>query len=333
MIGSNWKEPAMTTRRTALRGLAVGAAGMFAGRSFAQSDKLPITVLVGAASSMDATARLIAEHIRDALGRPTLVLSKLGAGQRIALGECKRAAPDGRTVVFVTSGPFSVYPYVYNKLDYDPVADFTPIAGVSSFDVAVATGPMTGVTDLKQLVEWQRMQREALFASAPGNGSLSHFMGISIGMATKIALTHVPYKDSGVGVIDLAAGRLPMMITGLQSMIEMHKVGKIKILAVSGDTRSPQAPDVPTLKEAGINVSSSTYTGLFGPAKMPADIVKRLHDAVMTIFDSPVSKQRLAQQSMTPWPATGAQLAALLADERKRFENLVKLSGYQREDA
>lgn len=325
----------MTTRRTALRGLAAGAATLLAGRGFAQDDKSAITILVGAASSMDATARLIAEQLRESLQRPAVVLSKLGAGQRVALGEARRAAPDGRTLVFATSGPFSVYPYIYNKLDYDPVADFTPIAGISYFDVAIATGPMTGATDLKQLMEWQRGRKagDAVFGSAPGNGSLSHFVGISTGMATKVQMTHVPYKDSGVGIVDLAAGRLPMMITGLQPMIELHKAGKIKLLAVSGDTRSPLVPEVPTLREAGVNVVSSTYTGLFGPAKMPPDVVRRLHDAVMPLLTNPAMKEKLAQQAMTPWPASGQQLAALLADERKRFEQLVKASGYQREDA
>ena len=322
----------MTTRRTALRGIAAGAAAALAGPALAQ-DNTAINVLVGAASSMDATARLIADQLRASLGRPAVVLSKLGAGQRVALGECKRAAPDGRTLVFATSGPFSVYPYIYNKLDYDPVADFTPIAGISYFDVAIATGPMTGTTDLRQLMEWQRAKKDAVFASAPGNGSLSHFVGISTSLATKVPMTHVPYKDSGVGIVDLAAGRLPMLITGLQPLIEMHKAGKIRILAVSGDVRSPLVPEVPTLKEAGVEVVSSTYTSVFGPAKMPADVVKRLHDAIVPMLTNAAMKEKLAQLAMTPWPATGPQVAALLVEERKRFEHLVKASGYQREDA
>ncbi|RYY97876.1 MAG: ABC transporter substrate-binding protein [Comamonadaceae bacterium] len=324
----------MTSRRTALRGLAAGAAAVAAPRVFAQ-DQQPITILVGAASSMDATARLIAEQMREALGRPVVVLSKLGAGQRVALGECKRAAPDGRTLVFATSGPFSIYPFIYNKLDYDPVADFTPIAGVSYFDVAIGTGPATGATDLKQLVEWQRGRKkgEAVFGSAPGNGSLSHFVGLSTGIATGVPMAHVAYKDSGVGLIDLAAGRLPMMITGLQPMIELHKAGKIRIVAVSGDTRSPLVADVPTLKQAGIDVASSTYTGLFGPAKMAPELVKRIHDAVVPMLTNAAMKERLAQQAMTPWGANQQQLAALLAEERKRFDVLVKASGYVREDA
>lgn len=325
----------MTTRRSTLKGLAAGALSLAAGRSFAQDDKQPITILVGAASSMDFAARVIADQMRDVLGRPVIVVSKLGAGQRLALGECKRAAPDGRTLVFATSGPFTIYPHVYNKLDYDPFADFTPIAGVSNFDVAVATGPMTGVADLKQLVEWQRARKsgEAIFGSAPGNGSLSHFVGLSIGLATKIPMTHVAYKDSGVGILDLASGRLPMMITGLSPMVQMHKAGKIRLLAVSGDKRSPLVPEVPTLKEAGVNVTSSTSTAVFGPAGMPPDLVRRLHDAIMPMLSDAAIKDKLAGQAMTLWPATPAQVTAALREESRYFDALVKASNFVKQDA
>lgn len=325
----------MTTRRTTLHGLAAGALALAAGRVLSQEDKTAITVLVGAASSMDFTARLIADQLRESLGRPAIVVSKLGAGQRLALGECRRAAPDGRTLVFATSGPFSIYPHIYNKLDYDPVADFTPICGVSTFDVAIATGPATPATDLKQLVDWQRARPSgsAVFGSAPGNGSLSHFLGISVSLATGVPMTHVAYKDSGVGIVDLAAGRLPMMITGLSPLVEMHRAGKIRIMAVSGDTRSPLVPEVPTLKEAGVNVSSSTNTAVFGPARMPPELVKHLHDAIAPMLANPAIKEKLAGQAMTLWPATPLQVATALAQERQRFEALVKSSGFVRQDA
>jgi tripartite-type tricarboxylate transporter receptor subunit TctC len=323
----------MTTRRTTLQALGAGVLATLAPPGFAQDDKL-ITILVGAASSMDFTARVIADQLHEALGRPTIVQSRLGAGQRLALGEARRAAPDGRTLVFATSGPFAIYPHIYTKLDYDPDRDFTPIAGISSFDVAVSTGPMTGCTDLKQLVAWSRASKgDAVFGSAPGNGSLSHFVGISINLATGLTMTHVPYKDSGVGLIDLAGGRLPIMITGLSPQVELHKAGKIHIVAVSGETRSPLVPEVPTLKEAGVNVSSTTSTGLFGPAKMAPDLVAKIAAALQPIFSNPTTLDRLAQQGMTPWPVTGPQLATSLVEERKRFEGLVKASGYVAEAA
>ena len=320
-------------RRHVLHSLGLGALPGAWSSARAQ-DGSPMTVLVGAASSMEFGARVIADQLRDSLGRTVIAQPKLGAGQRLAIGEVRRAAPDGRTLVFATSGPFAIYPHIYTKLDYDPVADFTPIAGVSSFDVAVATGPATGATDLRQLVEWAKSKpAEAMFGSAPGNGSLSHFVGISINLATGLKMPHVPYKDSGVGVVDLSGGRLPIMITGLASLIGMHRSGKIRVLAVSGEQRSPLAPEVPTLKEAGVNVSSSTSTGLFGPARMAPELVQRLHAALQPMFTSASVRERMAQQGMTLWPVNGVQLAASLAEERKRFEGLVKAVGYVPEAA
>ena len=318
----------MNTRRDVLKALAATPFALTARRAAAQDDRQVITVLVGAASSMDFTARVIAEQLQTSLGRTVIMQAKLGAGQRLALGEARRAPPDGRTLVYATSGPFAIYPHIYTKLDYDPDKDFTPIAGISTFDVAISTGPMTGASTLKEMIAWARAKGpEAVFGSAPGNGSLSHFLGISVNLAADLKMTHVPYKDSGVGLIDLASSRLPMMITGLQPLIEMHKAGKIKLVAVSGDVRSPLVPDVPTLKEAGLNLSSSTSTGLFGPPRMAPELVQRLYTAVQPIFGNAATQEKLAQQGMVPWQRTGAELAASLVEERKRFEALVKASG------
>jgi tripartite-type tricarboxylate transporter receptor subunit TctC len=139
----------MVNRRSVIRAIAAGAASIGAARAFAQDDKATVTVLVGAATTMDATARLISELLREALGRPVITVSKLGAGGRVALNELRRSPPDGRTLMFSTSSPFAIYPNIYTKLDYDPVADFTPIGGVCAFDVGLATGPSVAATDLK----------------------------------------------------------------------------------------------------------------------------------------------------------------------------------------
>ncbi|HEX7891098.1 MAG TPA: tripartite tricarboxylate transporter substrate-binding protein [Ramlibacter sp.] len=321
-------------RRAMLQSAAAGAAALALPALRAQEDKSPITIVVGAGASVEAAARIVAEQLKEVLGRTVVVLPKFGAGQRIAVGEVRRAAPDGRMLLFSTNGPFAIYPNIYRKLDYDPVADFTPIAGVSSFDVGIATGPASGATDLKQLMEWVRAKKggEMVFGS-PGNGSLSHFVGLSIGLAAKLKTEHVPYKDSGIGVLDLAEGRVPVMITGSNSFVEMHKAGRVRLLAVSGEQRSPRTPDVPTLKEAGLDLSSATSTGLFGPAHLSPEFARRVSEAVAPLHRSQAFRDKLAAISMTAWPATPQQFAASIAEERKRFEQLVKAVGYQKEDA
>ena len=288
-----------------------------------------MTILVGAASSMDFTARLVAEQLHNVLDRPVVVVSKLGAGGRLALNELKRAAPDGRTLMFSTSSLFSIYPHIYTRLDYDPVTDFTPIAGVSWFDLGIATGPMTGATDLKQLMAWEAKQGAgAVYGAAPGAGSSSHFVGIALAQATNLPLKPVHYKDSGVGLIDLVSGRLPMLITGTSPLVEMHKAGRMKIVAVSGEKRSPLVPEVPTLREGGLNVVIQNSAALYAPAKMPRGMVDRIYNAVMPMLAKADVQDKLAQQGMVPFPMNGAQLAGWLAEERKRYELLAKESGY-----
>ncbi len=197
-----------------------------------------------------------------------------------------------------------------------------------------ATGPQTGATDLQQLLAWAKAQKErVVYGSAPGAGSSSHFVGIATSLATGIPMTPVQYKDSGVGIIDLASGRLPIMITGTSPLVEMHKSGKIRLLAVSGEKRSALVPEVPTLKEAGVNVTIQNSAGLYGPANMPRELVARIHDALMPALSKPGFVDKLAGQGMTPSPMTGEQLAASLQSESKRFAGLVKDSGYVPETA
>lgn len=318
-------------RRTLLRA-AASAIAVASLNLRAQDDKSPVTILVGAASSMDFTARLIAEYLRESLARPVVVVSKLGAGGRLALGDLKRAAADGRTLMFSTSSVFAIYPNIYTKLDYDPVADFTPISGVCWFDLGIATGPMTGAADMRQLNTWSKAQKDGLiYGCAPGAGSSSHFVGIALAQATSVAMTPAHYPNSGNAIIDLAAGRLPMVITGTSPLVEQHKGGKIRLVAVSGEQRSPLLPEVPTLKEAGVNVTLQNSAGLFGPARMPRELVERIHSAVTQMLNRTEVREKLAGQGMVISPMNSQQLAASLAEDRKRFESLVNASGYVRE--
>ena len=318
----------MPTRRAALKGAAAAALSLTAGRVLAQASGT-ITVLVGASSSMDFTARAIADHLQATLGRTVIAVSKLGAGQRLALGEVKRAAPDGRTLVFVTTGPLAIHPHVYRKLDYDPDADFTPIIGMSKFDVALAVDPALGINSLQELVAWVKQRGESIFASAPGNGSFSHFTGMAIARSADLKLKHVPYKDSASAIVDLAGGRIPFMLTGMSAMLPTHQAGKIKIIAVSGSERSPLIPDVPTVSEQGVNVARSTTTGLFGPAGMPPDMVKMYHDAVLPMLSHKPFVDQLTAMGVMMWHATPEQLRENIRTEREYFGRIAKESGFE----
>lgn len=325
----------MTRRRRVLKALAAGGAASLAGVGFAQEDRSPIRILCGiaAGSGNDFTARLVADNMREALGRPVVVENRPGAGQRVALAEVRRSPPDGRTLILCTTGPFTIYPHIYTKLDYDPFKDFTPVAAVASFDVGIATEPQMKAKSMQELIAMARADQSYAAYGTPGPGSLSHFVGISMGIATNIALTHVPYKDSGVSVVDLASGRLPMLITGVSQMIEQHRAGRIRILAVSGSHRSPQLPDVPTLRESGINVTNTTTCGVLGPAGLSTALVQKLGAVAIQSVQSADAKERLGKFLFDPAPAAAQKLAALMIEEDRLFERLVKVSGYVREPA
>lgn len=319
----------MGTRRQLLHRAAGIAAALCHPGLRAGEDKSPIRLLVGASAGTDFTARLIANGLAEALGRPVVVIQKLGAGQRLALNELQKSAPDGRTLMLVTSAPFSIYPHIYSKLDYEPLKDFTPIAGVSSFDVGIATGPATGAASMADLVKWIRANpQKAIYGSAPGTGSLSHFVGISLALALGQPLTHVPYKDSPVGLLDVSTGRLPMMMTGLSGMIELHKAGKLRVVATSGNARSPLLPDVPTLVQAGVNVNTTSTVGIFGPARMPPEVVRPLTTAILAVANTPEYREKLAPFNVFPKPTSPQELSATLQEEYRQFAGLVKASGY-----
>jgi tripartite-type tricarboxylate transporter receptor subunit TctC len=319
----------MSTRRQFLIQTSAMGASACALPAFAQEDKSPIRLLVGlvGGGGNDAAARLIADKLRETLGRPVIVVQKLGAGQRLALNELQKSAPDGRTLLLATSAPFSIYPHIYTKLDYDPLKEFTPIAGVSCFDVALATAPGTA-TNLQEMLDWIKANpKQAIYGTSPGTGSLSHFVGIQMGLAIGVPMTHVAYKQSNTGLLDVATGRLPMMMTGMAGMIELHKAGKIRALASSGSTRSPLLTEVPTMMEAGLNVNTTTNVGIFGPAGMPPEIVRSLSETIVAFARTPEFREKLLPFNVLPKPATPQELTATLQAEHKLFGGLVKSSG------
>ncbi|MEI6722005.1 MAG: tripartite tricarboxylate transporter substrate-binding protein [Betaproteobacteria bacterium] len=299
----------------------------------AQDDKSPVRLMVGLAAGgpNDIAARLIGGKLREIWGRPVVVENKVGAGQRIALSELRRAVPDGRTLQLVTNSPFTIYPHIYSKLDYDPVKDFTPIARVLTFDMGVATGPMTNALTMKQFVDWASSNRNRAAYGSPGAGTLPHFLGVALGDVIGIPLTHVPYRGGNPASVDLIGGQVPLIIIGLSDLIEVHKAGKVKVLAVTGDRRSSLMPEVPTLKESGVNLASVISVGIYGPPKMPPDLVRRLNTDILKAVNAPELQDQFARAGLNLAPLSAEDLASAQNAEYVRLQALVKASGYQPE--
>lgn len=318
----------MINRRHAMMATA---AALAAGPTWSQDDRTPMRVLVGLApgGTLDLVGRVLAEKLQASLGRPVVVENRLGAGQRVALNEVRRAAPDGRTVYVGSTSPLTVFPHVYDNLDYDPVRHFTPIARIVQFDNGIATGPGTNAADLKQLIDWLKANPKTAAYGTPGSGTLPHFLGVAMGQAIGVPLTHVPYKGSTPGLTDLVGGRLPMLITSLSDLMQLHRAGKIRVVGVTGERRSDLVPDVPTLREAGMPITGANTVAMYGPANMPVDLVTQLNAAIAKAVALPDVRERFAAYGLVPAMSSPDQLKAAQAEELLRVGPLVKASGYK----
>ena len=308
---------------------AVAAALFAAPAALAQDRTMKIVVGFPPGGSVDVIARLLAEKLRVSLGQNVIVDNKPGAGGRVALGELKRAAPDGQTVVLSPSGALVLQPWFITNLGYDPVKDFTAIARVTTFDFAITAGPGAPAGDLKAVMAWLKANPGKANYATSGAGTIPHFAGQLLAQATGVPLTHVAYRGGAPAAIDLVGGQIPLMVDTASETIEHHKAGRARILAVTGEQRSKALPDVPTLKESGFNMAADAFFGLYGPAGMPADVVARIDKAVGDALRAPEIQDKIYGFGLVPSHAGSAELTATQAAHLRRWEAPVKASGFK----
>jgi tripartite-type tricarboxylate transporter receptor subunit TctC len=318
-------------KRRALAALAILAASAFAVPARAQERTTKIVVGFPPGGSADVIARLLAEKLRVSLGQNVIVDNKPGAGGRVALNEVKRAAPDGQTLILSPSGALVIQPWLYSNLGYDPVKDFTAISRVSTFDFAVTAGPGAPPGDINAVLAWMKANPSKANYATSGAGTVPHFAGQMLAQATGVPMTHIAYKGGAPAAQDLIGGQVPLMVDTASETIEHHKSGKVRILAVTGDQRTKALPDVPTLKESGINISADAYFGLYGPAGMAPDVVAKIDRAVAEAMRDPVIQEKVYGFGLVPNHASSAELAATQAAHLRRWEAPIKASGFKAE--
>lgn len=290
-------------------------------------------ILVGfpPGGSADIVARVLAEKLRASLGQNVIVDNKPGAGGRVALGELKRAAADGQTLALTPSGALVIQPWLFQNLGFDPVKDFTAVSRVCTFDFAVTVGPGAPAGDLKAVLAWMKANPGRANFATSGAGTVPHFAGVLLSQAAGVPMTHVAYRGGAPAAQDLLGGQVPMMVDTASETIEHHRAGKVRIIAVTGEQRSRTLPDVPTLKEQGIDISADAFFGVYGPAGLPADVAARIDRAVADALRAPDVQERIVSFGLVPNHAGGAQLAATQAAHLARWEAPIKASGFKAE--
>jgi tripartite-type tricarboxylate transporter receptor subunit TctC len=291
-------------------------------------------VLVGfaAGGSLDLLARIAAEGLSTKIGRQFIVENKTGASGRLAVENTKSAKPDGETLLVCPQGPLTLFPYIFKNLKFDPFKDLTPIARLSTFDVAISVGPLSGVDSIQKFVSWVKSNPDKANFGSSGAGTLLHFTGISLAQKIGTPMIHVGYKGSAPAVIDLIAGSVPMVVSPLSDVLEHHKAGRLKIIAVSSPLRSQLSPDVPTLKEVGIDVEVPGWFALYGPAGMSVDLVKKYNQALVDTLAAPAVKERLNKMGMTSAVISPEETSQVQRKEHGMWGPLVKASGFTPED-
>jgi tripartite-type tricarboxylate transporter receptor subunit TctC len=303
-----------------------------AGTRAALAQSGPLTKIVfpfAAGGSGDLTCRLLAEHLGPLLGRHMIVENRTGGDGLIAIKSVMSAPPDGATILVTTGPTMYLLPMVETKPSFDHTKDFTPISLLGRFEFAIVTGPGTGARDFAQLVAWLRANTAKAAYGVPSNGTIPHFAGTRIEAALNLSMSRVPYRGGAAVVKDLVGGHLPFAVITLSDALPSHQAGSVRILAVSSAMRSPYLPDVPTLKESGIDLVADSWYGMWLPAGASPELVKRLSAATMSVLAKPEVKEKMLAIGLIPVGSTPEGLRDELTANTTFWQPIVQATGYK----
>jgi len=299
------------------------AAALGAGAQYPQRN-VTIVVPFTPGTGADLIARILQPKLADALKVAVIVDNKAGASGAIGTQAVADAPPDGYTLLF-TATSHGTLPATRHDLPYEPERSFTPVALTATSAMAFVVSPQLGVRTFADFVRLARKKPGAMYYSSPGNGSIQHMTMELTKLESGMDIVHVPYKGSAGAATDLMGGRVQATVAALQTMAPFVRSGKLEMLAVFSDARSPAFPDVPTMKQVGYpKLVVDTWYGLFAPAGTPPQAVERINHEVNAILELPETRTVLAKQGLTPVVDRPERLGRLVHDELARWKHVVE---------
>ncbi|HEX2654363.1 MAG TPA: tripartite tricarboxylate transporter substrate binding protein [Xanthobacteraceae bacterium] len=288
----------------------------------------PIKLLVGAppGGTTDTIARSIAVPMATALKQIVIVENKPGAGGNIAAEATAKAAPDGYTLL-VSFSSHTINASLYEHLPYDPAADFTAITKVATVPSLLVGNPKLPAEDLKSVIALAKAQPDKLTIGIGGIGSSLHLAGEKFKLMTGSRLLNVPYKGTAPALTDLLSGQTDLMFISLVTGAAQVHAGNLRAYGVTSAERQPAFPDVPAIAEVVPGFESNAWFGVFGPAKLPPEITRKLHAAIVAGLSDPEMQKRLKTEGATPVGDSSDDFAAFVRDDIKRWAPIVKASG------
>ena len=282
--------------------------------------------------STDTLARTLAQRLSDALGQQVVVDNRSGGNGNIGTEIVAHAAPDGQTILLGYIANLGIGPSLYATLPYDPVKDFAPVTLLAVSPNILVAHPALPVKSVRELVAYAKANPQKINYASSAVASLGHLAGELLNGAAGIHMQHVPYKGSGQAVIDLLAGQVQIMFSGMSSVMPHIKAGKLRPLAVTGAQRSPATPDVPTIAEAGYpGFEASAWYGVLAPAGTPREIVMRLNAEVLRALKMPEVKERLENVGFELVGGTPEAFGIYIRSEIGKWAKVVKASGIKAE--
>ena len=290
----------------------------------------PIRVIVPfvPGGNVDITARTVAPALGDALGQPVVVENRPGAAGMVGAQAMMSSPADGYTLMMGSNSSLAVAPNLYPSWPYDPVKGIAPISNlaITPFVLVVKLG--LPAQSLAEFVKLAREKPGQLSMASGGNGSSNHLVGELFQMMTGLKFSHVPYKGTGAALVDLAGGQVDLLFDQASSTVPNVRGGKIRALAVASSSRQSALPDTPTFAEAGLrDFEIDNFTGLVGPAGMPADAVAKVHAAAVKALATPTVRERFASLGVQPVGNTPEQWGAEIRADLARWAKVIKASG------
>jgi len=316
------------TRITFAAFAVAGLASLLAAEARAQpypNKPIKIIVPLTAGSPVDVVGRLVGNHLSAALRQPVIVENRPGAGATIGAKAVATADPDGYTLLH-TAANHVIAPSAFKNLTYDPFKDFAPVGATATSPFVVVVTPKLPIKTVAELVAYSKANPGTLNWGF-GLGTSPHLIGELFKHLTKADIASIPYKGGANAVTDILAGQIHMNVGTTATIVPLVNAGKLRAIAVIGEGRYADLPDVPTMAESGVPLSFTFWTGLLAPAATPPDVLQKLNATLNEVLASPELKASMAKLGLLPKPGTPQQFGAFLEAEAREWAQAVGLTG------
>ncbi len=281
-----------------------------------------------AGGSTDIVGRLLAEKLTTSLGQTVIVENRAGAGGTTGSDVVAKATPDGYTLLIGTSSTHAIAPALYERLSYNSIKDFSPVALVGTATILLVTHPSLPVSSVTELIALAKSKPGALSFGSTGNGSVSHLTAEYFKATAGIAIEHIPYKGDAPMTIDLVSGRISLAFGTAVAFLPYVQSGKLKALAVTSAQASPIAPTLPTVSASGLNgFEALQWFGVFAPNGISSAVVKQLNTEVNRALQLPEVRQKFESLGIEISNTNQEQFAQFIQDENAKWAKIIKASG------